>query len=168
MAEKDDVSQSKNLGEELGLNEKQMQFCEYYVKNGNAGLSYKKAYSDNTGKELTQGSCYSNGSKLLKKEKIQNYIAHLRQEEKSVRIMEKEDIITSLQEIATDYASRTSDKIRALELLGKFYSMWSDNLNVSSDTLVEINLTGELEQEDTGEIIEQNVEKIEGKKASNE
>jgi hypothetical protein len=82
--------------------------------------------------------------------------------------MEKEDIITSLQEIATDYASRTSDKIRALELLGKFYSMWSDNLNVSSDTLVEINLTGELEQEDTGEIVEQNVEKIEKKKAGNE
>ena len=55
-----------NRAEDFGLNEKQKRFCEYYLSNKSAGASYHRAYAIDEGKELTMGSCYTNGSKLLK------------------------------------------------------------------------------------------------------
>ncbi len=153
---------------DYGLNERQQAFCEYYLKNGSAGLSYQKAYDSDGSRGLKIGSCYTNGSRLLKKDNIKNYINILKGEVKKGKLLDVEEILSELTDIAKDFGSKTSDKIRALELLGKHHAMWQDKLNVSNDMQIEINLTGELEQEDTGEIVEQNVEKIEKKKAGNE
>jgi hypothetical protein len=169
MAQKGSEEDIKALMEEYGLNEKQINFCRYYVKNGSAGLSYKKAYGDNMGKELAQGSCYTNGSRLLKKDNIQLYLNVLRKEQTKKANMEIADIISSLEDVATDVGQKTSDKLKALEMLGKYFGIWQDKVNVSNDMQIEINLTGDLEQEATGEVIEVNMqEKLEdnGKESS--
>ena len=88
------------------------------------------------------GSCYTNGSKLLKSDKIKNYLNVMRKETKKKNMMEVEDIIGSLVEIATDVATKTSDKLRALELLGKTQALFQDRVQMESNSTIEINLTG--------------------------
>ena len=68
--------------EDFGLNEKQKRFCEYYVKNQSAGKSYFQAYSIDENKKIGMNSAYSNGSKLLKSDKIKNYLNILRKRNK--------------------------------------------------------------------------------------
>jgi len=131
-----------NRAEDFGLNEKQKRFCEYYTKNQSAGASYKRAYGTDEGKEITIGSCYTNGSKLLKSDKIKNYLNHLRKETKKNNMMEAQDVLNSLVEIATDVASKTSDKLRALELIGKSLALFQDRVQMESNSTIEINLTG--------------------------
>lgn len=150
---------------DYGLNERQMQFCEYYVKNGSAGLSYQKAYDPDGSRGLKMGSCYSNGHRLLKSEKINNYLNILRSQIKTERVLSAEDILGELTEIAQDFGTKTSDKLRALELLGKHLALWQDKVNVSNDMVIEVNLTG---MEDELKIIEVEQEKIEEKKVGNE
>jgi hypothetical protein len=112
------------------------------LSNKSAGASYQRAYGVDEGKELTMGSCYTNGSKLLKSDKIKNYLNVLRKDIKKKNIMEVEDIIGSLVEIATDVATKTSDKLRALELLGKTQALFQDRVQMESNSTIEINLTG--------------------------
>ena len=56
--------------------------------------------------------------------------------------MEVDEIIGSLVEIATDVATKTSDKLRALELLGKTQALFQDRVQMESNSTIEINLTG--------------------------
>ena len=139
MVEKDS---GEVTAEDLGLNEKQKRFCEYYVKNQSAGQAYYRAYATDLGKELTMGSCYTNGARLLKLDKIKNYLNILHKETKKKNLMEVEEILGELVEIATTPATKTSDKLRALELLGKHQAMWQDKVTVDQNSTIEINLTG--------------------------
>jgi phage terminase small subunit len=131
-----------NRAEDFGLNEKQKRFCEYYMSNKSAGASYQRAYGIDENKELQMGSCYTNGSRLLKSDKINNYLNILRKDVKKRSVMEVDEIIGSLVEIATDVATKTSDKLRALELLGKTQALFQDRVQMDSTSTIEINLTG--------------------------
>lgn len=158
MADKGGEKKIQDVSEDYGLNEKQKLFCELYLKNGSAGLSYKKAYGDSQGKELAMGSCYTNGSRLLKKDNVQNYLNVLRTRVEPEKIMAMEEVLLELVNLSKDYATKNSDKIKCLELIGKWHGGWQEKLNVSNDMQIEINLTGEMEQEATGEIIEVEIE----------
>ena len=107
------------MDENFGLNEKQLAFCDYYLQCNNAGMAYKKAYDPLGEKDLKIGGCYTNGCRLLKKEKVQNYLTIKRSLIKSERLMETEEILAELNSLALDPSVKPSDRIRALELLGK-------------------------------------------------
>ena len=128
--------------EDFGLNEKQKRFCEYYHMNKSAGASYKKAFGDDIGKELTMNSCYTNGSRLLKSYKIKNYLEVLRKDTKKKSMMEVSDLIDELQIIIASGSVKMSDKLRAIELLGKYHGAWLDRTEVNQSSTIEINLTG--------------------------
>lgn len=137
------VEEVGNRAEDFGLNEKQKRFAEYYVKNQSAGMSYKKAYGDDERKELTMGSCYTNGSKLLKSDKIKNYLNVLRKDIKKKNTMEVDDLVHELQEIINDVGGvKMSDKLKAIELMGKFFGMFTEKHEISQNSTIEINLTG--------------------------
>ena len=56
--------------------------------------------------------------------------------------MSAEEVISSLVEIATDVGVKTSDKLRALELIGKTQALFQDRVQMDSTSTIEINLTG--------------------------
>ena len=129
--------------EDFGLNEKQKRFCEYYVKNQSAGKSYFQAYSIDENKKIGMNSAYSNGSKLLKSDKIKNYLNVLRRETKKKAMLSVEDIVNELETIISDVGGvKMSDKLKAIELLGKYHGAWLDKMEVNSNSNIEINLTG--------------------------
>ena len=142
MAENEVNNDVDMRAEELGLNDKQMRFCQYYMKNKSAGMSYKKAYGDDIGKELQINSCYSNAHRLMKSEKIRNYLNLLKSEITKRAKMEASDILEKLENIAHDPACKISDQLKALELIGKYHSMWVEKVEMNSNSTIEINLNG--------------------------
>lgn len=138
----EEIEKVGERAEDYGLNEKQKRFCEYYIKNQSAGQAYYRAYATDMNKEISMGSAYTNGAKLLKSDKIKNYLNVLHKETKKRNLMEMEEIISELVDIATTPATKTSDKLRALELIGKYHGGWQDKVTVDQTSTIEINLTG--------------------------
>lgn len=146
MAE-NEVKRNELSAKDLGLTEQQKKFCEYYMRSKSGGDSYKKAFDPDGTKGIKMNSCYTNANRLLKKEKIQNYLTILRNEIKKKNVMEAEDIIAELVEIATNVGEKTSDKLRALELLGRSMALFQDKVQMDSNSTIEINLLGVEENE---------------------
>ncbi|WP_419958976.1 terminase small subunit [Psychrobacillus sp. BM2] len=93
------------------LNELQRAFCEYYVSNGfNATQAAKSAgYS-----ERTAGS---QGSRLLKEDKIQKYIDILKQQAASHIDLSKEALLTKLNAMLLN--SPEGIQLKAIDLINK-------------------------------------------------
>ena len=83
------------------LNDKQQQFCLFYVKSFNATKAYQKAY------KCSYETAMVNGHKLLKNTKIKNKILELKQSKLNREFLSEEDIFQKYIDIAfadmTDY-----------------------------------------------------------------
>jgi phage terminase small subunit len=119
------------------LTEKQKRFADYYIETGNATESAVKAgYSRKTAKEIA--------SENLTKPNIKEYIDSRLKEMDNKRIMSAEEVMQLLTSIArnevqedvvvfgeggSDIASKgmsAKDRLKALELIGKRYTLWTD------------------------------------------
>jgi phage terminase small subunit len=121
----------------MKLTEKQKRFADYYIETGNATESAIKAgYSRKTAKEIA--------SENLTKPNIKEYIDSRLKEMDGKRIMNAEEVMQLLTSIArnevqedvvvfgeggSDIASKgmsAKDRLKALELIGKRYTLWTD------------------------------------------
>lgn len=121
-----------------GLTEKQILFVEAYLANSNATEAAKKAgYSAKT--------AYSQGQRLLKNVEIQARL----QKRVEKAIMSADEVLSQLADIAradwkdfleikldkdgrvVDTMLRLTDKIKALELVGKHHKLFTDKTEVS-------------------------------------
>lgn len=127
---------------DYNLNENQMAFADFYLINNNAGEAYKQAYDPDGKKNLKRSGCYTNGHRLLNLEKVQEYLTDKRAEIKSDRMMEAGDILAEITKLATDPSVKPSDRLRALELLGKNRAMFTDKVDMNASVDVEVTLTG--------------------------
>jgi phage terminase small subunit len=119
------------------LTEKQKRFADYYIETGNATESAVKAgYSRKTAKEIA--------SENLTKPNIKEYIDSRLKELDNKRIMNAEEVMQLLTSIArneiqedvvvfgeggSDIATKgmsAKDRLKALELIGKRYTLWTD------------------------------------------
>jgi phage terminase small subunit len=127
---------------ELKLTEKQKRFADYYIETGNATQSAIKAgYSKKTAKEI--------GSENLSKPNISDYIAERMEEKDKERIASQDEILETLTKVLRGEEAGTElvgvgkgaqtveqlppsieAKIRAAELLGKRYALWTDKQSV--------------------------------------
>lgn len=106
------------------LTEKQKLFCKEYLKDFNG---YRSAVAAKYSKKTAGEMAYEN----LKKPQIQEYIkANFSKRAKKVDIC-AEDILKELKTLAmhTDEIRHT-DKLKALELLGKYFKMFTDKIQV--------------------------------------
>ena len=137
-------------GDELAtLNARQKRFCDEYLISLNATDAAKKA--GYKGKYVGQ-----NADKLLKNTKIQSYLEKRLAEKESVLIADQDDILKLLTRIVMGEEQGTAlvgvgqgaqeveqvpptntEKIRAAEILGKYYKLFTDRQ--------EIQLTGAVE-----------------------
>lgn len=120
---------------------KQQSFADYYIEYGNATEAYLKAYP-NVKKETT---ARANGSRLLTNANVSNYIAERMEELKSERVADQQEVLEYLTSIMRgeqqeevlrgigegaqeidDIDVSAKDRIKAAEMLGKRYAMWTE------------------------------------------
>lgn len=133
------------------LTEKQQLFADEYIISLNATQAYKKAYPS----VKKDSAARANGSKLLTNTNIKNYIDKRLEELKSERVADQQEVMEYLtavmrgeereqtlisigeagQEI-TDIDVGAKDRIKAAELLGKRYRMWTDKVEAEVSGMV--------------------------------
>ena len=123
---------------ETNLTQQQTKFCNLYVyggKNtddedclGNASASYKGAYST---KKMKAQTINNESSKLLNNHYVTAMIQALSDEKahqnKSQGMVESERLKNKLWNVADDNTERTSDRIKAMELLGRSIGLFKDH-----------------------------------------
>ena len=130
------------------LTPKQKAFADEYIKSGNATQAALKAgYSPKT--------AYSIGNENLKKPEISNYINERLKQIEDEKIMDMKEVMQHLsaiaraeseEEVVTNQGevllvkTKTSDQIRAMELIGKRYGAWTDKKEVSGDLNINVGI----------------------------
>jgi phage terminase small subunit len=129
------------------LTEKQKRFADYYIETGNATKSAKRAgYSPKTARVI--------GQENLLKPAIKSYIDERLKEMDEKRIMKAEEVMQLLTAIARNEVTEdvvvfnegmtaieqkgmsAKDRLKALELIGKRYAMWTEKQQVENITPV--------------------------------
>lgn len=129
------------------LTEKQKRFADYYIETGNATESAKRAgYSPKTARVI--------GQENLLKPAIKSYIDERLKEMDKKRIMKAEEVMQLLTAIARNEVTEdvvvfnegmtaieqkgmsAKDRLKALELIGKRYAMWTEKQQVENITPV--------------------------------
>ena len=133
------------------LSLKQQKFADEYIITGNATESYKKVYSN-----VKEDSTASAGaSRMLRNVKVKSYIEERLAELNSQKIADQEEILQYLTAVmrgdTTEQTLRSigedgqvidsidvgaKDRIKAAELLGKRYSMWTDKQTTEQRELI--------------------------------
>lgn len=144
---------------EQKLTLKQQAFADNYIELGNATEAYLKAYT-NIKKEAT---ARANGSRLLTNANVSKYIAERMEELKSERVADQQEILETLtavlrgevngatligmgmgeQDISENMKPSVAEKIKAAELLGKRYAMWTEKQQI--DGLVPVTIVNDLD-----------------------
>ena len=123
----------------MKLNEKQKAFCDFYIESLNATESYAKAY------ECSYNTARTNGARLLANANIKKYIDEVMSAKDESRIASQDEILQILTDIArgiteeevvqfsqlgeelrTTRKPTIKDRMKASELLGKRYRMFTD------------------------------------------
>lgn len=126
----------------------QRMFCDEYLIDLNATRAYKVAYK-NVKKDETAAV---NGSRLLRNAKVKAYIDEKMEEISDKSIAEAEEVLKYLTsilrgeeqeetligqgqglQIKTDIDVSAKDRIKAAELLGKRYSLFTDKVELDGD-----------------------------------
>lgn len=143
---------------EVKLTIKQQAFADYYIQLGNATEAYLKAYP-NVKKETT---ARANSSRLLTNANVSAYIENRMEELKSERVADQQEILeylTSIMrgnhkeevlrgvgegaQVIDDIDVSAKDRIKAAEMLGKRYAMWTDKQQV--DGIAQVVIKDDLE-----------------------
>ena len=124
------------------LNEKQRKFCELYVSNGyKQGEAYLEAYGLTDMDSARAGAC-----RILKNQKIREYIKELQKEAFEAQCINAERVATKLAEIAfadkSDQYYTAPNQLKALDLLQKQLGLQNQKIEMSSQD-ININIVQE-------------------------
>lgn len=141
------------------LTPKQKKFCQEYLKDFNATRAYKAAYS--VKKDTTAAT---QGSLTLRNPKVQQYLSEVMHQTKAQDILDINGVLDNLSRLAVgkprekifkriDYKGKKpkvlydnvttvtpddQDQLKALELLGKYYKIFTDKVETQNDITVNI------------------------------
>lgn len=140
----------------MKLTIKQKAFADYYIELGNATEAYKRAYPNVT----KQRTAESAGNRLLSNVEVKNYIKEKMEEISSNRIAKAEEVLAFLSaslrgEVLEEVVSTESiegmikpvilkkqlsakDRIKAAELLGKRYALFTEKVDLEGNVGVTI------------------------------
>jgi phage terminase small subunit len=134
------------------VNEQQKRFADYYVETGNATEAYRRAGYKAKGK-----SAEVNASRLLTNAKVKTYINELINSKDSERIAKQDEILEFLTKVLRGEIQEEfplgvgkgeqtiirkeldgKERIKAAELLGKRYTLWTDRTQLEGSIGVTI------------------------------
>lgn len=132
--------------------EKQKRFADYYIETGNGAEAYKRAYATKK-----QSTAETNASRLLSNAKVKNYIDKRLAEKEKERIADQDEVLKFLTSVMRGKeaeevvcpdgtggtfrelkGSNVKDRVKAAELLGKRYSLFTDKVNLEGNVGVTI------------------------------
>ena len=109
------------------VNRKQRLFCEEYIKTLNATKSYMEVY------KCSKKSAETQGSRLLQKVEIKEYIEERLNNVEKSKIADANEILEFLTSVARGevkdqlgFETSVKDRIKASELLAKRYKLFDD------------------------------------------
>ena len=113
------------------LTPKQQAFVSEYIRNGGNGLQACK-YAGYSGSDKVLGvqasKLLKNGSILLALEKEKEIMMN----RGGNRVLSADEVLAGLTTIAVDMECKPSERLKALELLGKYHALFTDKLDVTS------------------------------------
>lgn len=141
------------------LTPKQKKFCQEYLKDFNATRAYKAVY-----KIKNDRSAQQSGSRLLSNVKVSEYLSKIMQQTKVNDILDINGVLDNLSQLAigkprekvfkrisykgkkpkveydnvTTVTPEDQDQLKALELLGKYYKIFTDKVETQTDITVNI------------------------------
>lgn len=119
----------------FNLNDRQKKFCEEYLEDLNATKAYQRAY------ECDYDTANRCGPRLLVNVGVKAYINHLIDSYTDNVDITVAEITNELKKIALDPTTRKSDRIKALELLGKYKRMFVDKAEIDvNNNVIEVSL----------------------------
>lgn len=114
------------------VNRKQRLFCEEYIKTLNATKSYMEVY------RCSKKSAETQGSRLLQKVEIKEYIEERLNSVEKSKIADANEILEFLTSVARGevkdqlgFETSVKDRIKASELLAKRYKLFDDKKDTS-------------------------------------
>lgn len=134
---------AKRKIERQALTKKQREFCEEYAKTGNATRSYMKAYEKT---EDDYDLCSIEGSKLLKKQEIREYVSELAKV-KNV-LAEEEWLCDKLIDIINNPMTKDADKLKAIDMLLKTTGSYTQKIDANVTGTQTIVVTIDEDEED--------------------
>ena len=114
-----------------GLTPKQQSFVSEYIRNGGNGLQAVKVagYSGNDNVlGVTANKLLKNPNILLALEKEKDIMMN----RGGNRVLSADEVLAGLTTIAVDMECKPSERLKALELLGKYHALFTDKLDVTS------------------------------------
>lgn len=116
------------------LTAKQERFISEYLKDFNSTRAARDAgYSENTASEMG----YENLRKPQIKKAISKYIDSILHED---QLSLKTRILKELKKLAFE-TTEGKDKVKSLELLGKYLALWTDKVEQTNKNPVEVTIT---------------------------
>ncbi|MDF1507631.1 terminase small subunit [Robertmurraya sp. DFI.2.37] len=137
----------------MKLTEKQKRFADYYIESGNATDAYLKAGYSVKSADVAK----VNASRLLTNANVKTYIDERIAEKDNKRIAKQDEVLEFLTNVLRGEVQEQfplglgmgeqklvkkeldgKDRIKAAELLGKRYAMWTDKQQVDGNIGVTI------------------------------
>lgn len=109
--------------EEKMLSEKHQAFCELYLQYFNATKAYMQVFKD-----ASYGTARANSTELMKREDVQEFLSR-RLDELAIT---SNEVVLGLAKIARNEEEKTTDRIRAYELLGKTKGIFLDRTDITT------------------------------------
>lgn len=116
--------------EEYDLSLKQRELALEYLENGfNQTKAYQEVY------QCDIKAAQTNAYRMFKNPEIKRFISDVLQEKLNVHLLNSDIVISQIMNIAFNPDEKTSDRLKALEMLGKNLQLFSEKIDISSSGL---------------------------------
>lgn len=122
------------------MNDNQKIFADEYLIDRNATRAYKAAYPE----VKTDNSAAVSGNRLLRNDKVAEYIKEKMDEKTERTEVKGDDVIRELATIGfakttsvNEFEIKTSDKLKALELIARILGMFTDKSEIKATVSIE-------------------------------
>jgi len=123
------------MGKQKELTDKQLAFCHEYIKDWNGTQAAVRA-------GYSEGTARSQAQRLLTNVDIRSEVGRIAADAMGRERDEiKARVITKLVEMAFGEEIRDTDRLRALELLGKYGSLFTDRIEHAVQEMPPLNVT---------------------------
>ena len=129
------MTDKQSLQSQPALTPKQSLFIDHYIETLNGTESYLKAFGIQN-----RETARSQASILIANRNIKAEVDRRLEALRSPLIASAQQVLTFLTEMMGKEDAKDTDRIRAAELLGKRYALFTDKIDLNQQIEVEINL----------------------------
>lgn len=116
------------------MTEKQKRFCDEYLIDLNGTRAYKAAYPSVKSDDTAAAAA----TRMLRNVKVHEYIEQRTEELRSAKTATAAEVMEFLTEVMRNENEGSVSRLKAAELLGKRFGLFTDKVTVSGSGVVQI------------------------------